>query len=69
MQSKNFDLQLVSFLSHYEDRANTLPKFNHKLIAVAWAGVGGWGGRPDLIRRQISQTPTNGNLWLQRAVF
>lgn len=27
-----------SFLSHLEDRANTLPKFSHTLIAVAWKG-------------------------------
>ena len=40
MQSKNFYVQLVSFLSHHEDRANTLPKFNHKLIAVAWSAGG-----------------------------
>lgn len=29
---------LCSFVSHLEDRANTLPKFSHTLIAVAWKG-------------------------------
>lgn len=29
---------LCSFVSRLEDRANTLPKFSHTLIAVAWKG-------------------------------